>query len=47
MLKTRYQLARYEDLPAARYDECLAFIRTQYHTLTGTDLELTTQQELR
>ncbi len=45
-LKRRYNLARYEDLPAAQYDECLAFIRAAYHSVAGSDLDLPEQQSL-
>lgn len=45
-LNARFRVARYEDLPAARYDEILAFIRAQYRALTGEDLDAAEQGRL-
>jgi hypothetical protein len=45
-LNARFRVARYEDLPAARYDEILGFIKGQYHALTGEDLDATEQGRL-
>jgi hypothetical protein len=45
-LKTRFRVARYEDLPAARYEECVRFIKDAYRALIGEDLELPEQSEL-
>jgi hypothetical protein len=45
-LKIRFMLARYEDLPASRYEECVRFIQGAYRALTGEDLELPEQGEL-
>jgi hypothetical protein len=45
-LKTRFRVARYEDLPAARYEECVRFIKDAYRALTGEELELPEQSEL-
>lgn len=45
-VKKRYQLAKYDHLPAAKYDDCVAFIRAQYRALTGTDLDVPEQQRL-
>jgi hypothetical protein len=46
LVKARFKLSRYEDLPAAKYDECIAFIRSAYHALTGEDLAVNEQGEL-
>lgn len=45
-VKKRYQLAKYDHLPAAQYDDCVAFIRNQYRALTGSDLDAPEQQRL-
>lgn len=45
-LKARYRIARYEDLPAAKYADCIAFIRQSYQALTGEDLTLPEQGAL-
>jgi hypothetical protein len=45
-LKARFRVARYEDLPAARYDECVRFVRDAYRALTGAELDLPEQSEL-
>ena len=45
-LKLRYRIARYEDLPANKYQDAIAFIRQSYRALTGTDLDLPEQGEL-
>jgi hypothetical protein len=42
-LKARFHVARYEDLPAVRYEECVAFIKAAYKALTGEGLELPEQ----
>ncbi len=44
--KVRFGLARYEDLPAARYREAVQFVKDNYRTLTGKELELPEQGEL-
>jgi hypothetical protein len=46
VLKAKYKIARYEDLPAAKYGEAVAFIRDAYRTLTGQDLNLPEQNEM-
>jgi hypothetical protein len=38
-LHQRFGIARYTDLPAARYEEAMQFVAAQYHALTGRDLE--------
>lgn len=45
-VKQRYRLAKYEHLPAARFADCVAFIRAQYRALTGSDLDMPEQQSL-
>jgi hypothetical protein len=45
-VKKRYKLAKYDHLPAERYDDCVRFIRTQYRALTGEDLDAPEQQSL-
>jgi hypothetical protein len=47
LVKARFKLSRYEDLPASKYDECIAFIRGSYRTLTGQELSVNEQGELR
>lgn len=37
-LKARFTVAKYEDIPAAQYDECLRFIRQCYTEETGEEL---------
>jgi hypothetical protein len=38
VLKTHYQVAKYEDIRANQYDDCIAFIRRSYEKLTGEPL---------
>jgi hypothetical protein len=45
-LKARFRLARYEDLPAARFRECVQFVEQSYRALTGAELTLPEQGEL-
>jgi hypothetical protein len=45
-LKAKYRIARYEDLPAAKYADCVAFIQQSYRALTGADLDLPEQTTL-
>ncbi len=45
-LKARYRIARYEDLPAAKYADCIAFVRQSYQALTGAELDLPEQTSL-
>lgn len=40
------QVARYEDMTPAQYNDAVAYIKRQYHSLTGQDLELPAQDEL-
>jgi hypothetical protein len=46
LLKSKYRIARYEDLPAAKYADCVAFMRQSYQALTGEDLNLPEQGTL-
>lgn len=42
-VNARFGVSTYTDLPAARYDEILQFIKQQYQTLTGSELGATEQ----
>jgi hypothetical protein len=44
VLKKRYDLSKYEHLPAAEYDDCVDFIKRSYAKLTGAQL---TGEQLR
>ncbi|MBK9945517.1 MAG: hypothetical protein IPP13_28335 [Kouleothrix sp.] len=46
LLKAKYRIARYEDLPAAKYADCIAFVQQSYRALTGADLDLPEQASL-
>jgi hypothetical protein len=46
ILKAKFKLSRYENLPAAKYGEAVTFIRESYRALTGLDLNLPEQNEL-
>lgn len=46
LVKARFKLSRYEDLPASKYDECITFIRGSYRALTGEELIVNEQGEL-
>ncbi len=39
----RFKLGTYTDLPAARYDEAIQFIKAQYHALTGQEIDAAEQ----
>jgi hypothetical protein len=45
-LKVRFSVSRYEDLTPAQYTEAVAYVKLQYHALTGTELVLPAQDEL-
>ena len=46
-IKTRFgPVARYEDMSPAQYSEAVVYIKQQYRTLTGQELELPEQGEL-
>jgi hypothetical protein len=38
VLKKRYGIAKYEHLPMAKYEDCIAFIKRSYQTLTSEEL---------
>jgi hypothetical protein len=42
----RFGVATYTDLPAARFDEAVQFVKAQYQALTGRNLESGTQERL-
>lgn len=42
----RFGIATYTDLPAARFDEAVQFVKSQYRALTGEDIESGTQERL-
>jgi hypothetical protein len=42
-VNAHFGVSTYTDLPAARYDEIVQFIKRQYHALTGEDLGATEQ----
>jgi ORF6C domain len=42
----RFGIATYTDLPAARFDQAVQFVKAQYQALTGNDLETGTQERL-
>ena len=44
VLKKRYDVAKYEHLPAAEYDDCVDFMKRSYKKLTGEEL---TGEQLR
>jgi hypothetical protein len=42
----RFKLGTYTDLPAARYDEAIQFIKAQYHNLSGQEIDAAEQAGL-
>lgn len=46
MFNQRFGLGTYTDLPAARYDEAIEFIKTQYCELTGQEIDAAEQTDL-
>ena len=46
LVKARFKLSRYEELPASKYDECIAFIRGAYRMVTGQELSVNEQRPL-
>ena len=42
----RFGIATYTDLGAASFDDAVQFVKAQYRTLTGSDLETGTQEQL-
>lgn len=45
-IKVRYRIAKYEELPASRYQDCVAFVRAEYRALMGSDLQIPEQDSL-
>jgi P22_AR N-terminal domain/ORF6C domain len=45
-VNARFKVSTYTDLPAARYDEILQFIKQNYTALTGQDIDATQQERL-
>jgi hypothetical protein len=43
LLNQRFEIATYTDLPAAQYDEAIAFIKDQYRALTGQEIDAAEQ----
>lgn len=43
-LKARYNVAKYEHIPARQYADCVAFIKRNYQELTGEPLEDTSAE---
>ncbi len=46
ILNARFKVATYTDLPAARYDECCAYIQEMYVQLTGERLDIVEQEDM-
>jgi hypothetical protein len=46
LIKAKYRIARYEDLPSTKYADCVAFIQQSYRALTGEELDLPEQGTL-
>jgi hypothetical protein len=44
-LKARYNVARYEHIPARQYADCVQFISRNYQQLTGEALDITAAEE--
>jgi hypothetical protein len=42
----RFAIATYTDLPAARFDEAVQFVKAHYRALTGEEFEIGTQEPL-
>lgn len=45
-IKARYKVAKYEDIRATQFDDCIVYIQRAYQQLTGTPLEISEQGEL-
>lgn len=45
-IKSRYTIAKYEQLPATQYADCVAYIKAAYTKVTGSDLDLPEQRSL-
>jgi len=46
ILKGKYNLSKYEDLPIGKYAECVAYIKQACYESTGVELDLPEQTEL-
>ncbi len=46
ILKRKYNLSKYEDLPIGKYAECVAYIKQACYESTGVELDLPEQTEL-
>jgi hypothetical protein len=46
MFNQRFTISTYTDLPAARYDEAIQFIKEQYRALTGQEIDAIEQSGL-
>jgi P22_AR N-terminal domain/ORF6C domain len=46
MLNQRFTIGTYTDLPAARYDEAIQFVKAQYRGLTGQEIDAAEQANL-
>jgi hypothetical protein len=44
-LKARYNVAKYEHIPARQYADCVQFIKRNYQDLTGEPLEDTSAED--
>ncbi|MFV9507866.1 MAG: phage antirepressor N-terminal domain-containing protein [Oscillochloridaceae bacterium umkhey_bin13] len=45
-LKARYQVAKYDQIPAAMYNDAVTYVQRAYQKLTGTELDLPEQRSL-
>lgn len=46
LFNQRFGISTYTDLPAARYDEALQFVKAQYRELTGQEIDAIEQTGL-
>lgn len=46
LFNQRFGVSSYSDLPTARYDEAIQFIKAQYRTLTGQQIDAVEQSGL-
>jgi hypothetical protein len=44
-IKTRYNVAKYEHIPATEYEDCVMYIKRAYQKLTGAELQLPAQEQ--
>jgi hypothetical protein len=45
-IKTRYNVAKYEHIPANEYEDCVVYIKRAYQKSTGAELQLPAQEQL-